>query len=618
MAIQSNSLEWEECRMKATCMSAPTAWLRLLALTLSALLGFASHAGAIAAIQCGDHQPYKLKIFNDSKVFNIYAVIATPTNDADEWLQGAAQILDSQKATLTYGHKFVYRIYINPTVGIAPHGSVTLTLPLCSQLAADPDPTKPDQYINWWNGGRVYLYGNLKSLGEPPPELVADFTKDQANPVSPKTPGPSCDGCKGVPNPPTIYKSATSLPANDPAQLTEYTLTGLDKGDKAKNPDPTWKLIPKIVDYDISYVDHVYLPAAMGPVDNPDIGYIGSIQDVGVFKQIMDSFLLNYAGWPRYLHPLSQTPYLRIPGTYNAFAQYNPMETTIITKPGAAITELGDLWTSCITSPGSNQICHKIRTVNDFFLKNYDNYRQLIIDGQCKPPGGIPPADPPLKDLLKKVYGWVPWNEDCTGGAATNDLARDPDFQKVHKTYIALQYSKPLGTFNPYVNLVHGTDYLDMPGSYAFSVDDDVGNMLVDGTGIIITVGGSAGLDNDVQYDKSKLVNVNLGDPEPLKDRPLWSQYGFCKGMPVRDINKGVLNLQITSVRFPCVFGMTDQDGRTYTFTLASPPYPSEFSRTPITDCTAPSKQWCDDLKAKTETSPALVNYVQASAPPPR
>jgi hypothetical protein len=296
------------------------------------------------------------------------------------------------------------------------------------------------------------------------------------------------------------------------------------------------------------------------------------------------------------------------------------METKVITKPGAAITNLGDLWTACATLNDRSPICERIRTVNDFFLKNYDNYRRLVIDGQCSPPEGIPPVNPPLKDLLSKVYGWVPWNEHCKAGAAANDLALERDFQKVHKTYIALQYStlqNPTMAFNPYVNLVHGTDYLNMPGSYAFSVDDDVGNMLVGGTGIIITIGGAAGLDNDVQYDKSKLVNVNLGDPEPLR-RPGWSQYGFCQGMPIRDINKGVLNLQITSVRYPCVFGMTDQAGRTYTFTLASPPYPNEFSRTPITNCTAPTKHWCDELKAKTETSPALVNYVQAEAPPPQ
>jgi hypothetical protein len=182
MASQSNSLEWEECRMKALCTATPAAWLRRLTLALLTLLGFASHAAA--TVQCSDYQPYTLKIFNDTTDYNIYPVIATPTNDADEWLQGAAQILDSQKTTLTYGHKFVYRIYINPTAGIAPHGSVTVTLPLCSQLADKPDPTQPDQYINWWNRGRVYIYDNLFSAGKPPPELTADFTKDQANPVS--------------------------------------------------------------------------------------------------------------------------------------------------------------------------------------------------------------------------------------------------------------------------------------------------------------------------------------------------------------------------------------------------------------------------------------------------
>src|SRR5207245_157759 len=118
-------------------------------------------------------------------------------------------------------------------------------------------------------------------------------------------------------------------------------------------------------------------------------------------------------------------------------------------------------------------------------------------------------------------------------GAPTNDLKGQADFDAVHKTYIALQYLPPLGTFNPYVNLVHGKDYLNMPGSYAFSIDDDVGNILVSGTGIIITVAGTLGLDNTVQYDKSKIVHVSLGDPKPL-GRPAWGQYGFCDGVVTR------------------------------------------------------------------------------------
>ena len=54
MVIQSNSSEWEECRMKALCTGAPTAWLRLLTWTSLALPGFTSNTEAIAAIQYSD------------------------------------------------------------------------------------------------------------------------------------------------------------------------------------------------------------------------------------------------------------------------------------------------------------------------------------------------------------------------------------------------------------------------------------------------------------------------------------------------------------------------------------------------------------------------------------
>jgi hypothetical protein len=173
--------------------------LRLLTLVLLAVLGFASQPAA--ANPCTDtnppYTPYTLKIFNDTTLSNIYPVIATPTNDADEWLQGGFQIQDSQKTTLTYAHQKVYRIYIQPTVGIPPGGSVTVTLPLCSELVKNPVGTvgHPDEYIDWWNGGRVYIYDNLVSAGKPPPALTLDLTNDQKYPVVPLTPGPSCVGC---------------------------------------------------------------------------------------------------------------------------------------------------------------------------------------------------------------------------------------------------------------------------------------------------------------------------------------------------------------------------------------------------------------------------------------
>jgi hypothetical protein len=52
------------------------------------------------------------------------------------------------------------------------------------------------------------------------------------------------------------------------------------------------------------------------------------------------------------------------------------------------------------------------------------------------------------------------------------------------------------GQFDPYVALVHGKEFMNAPYTYAYSVDDAVGNYQADGTGLIVAVGGSTGLPN--------------------------------------------------------------------------------------------------------------------------
>jgi hypothetical protein len=461
-------------------------------------------------------------------------------------------------------------------------------------------------------------------MGGPPPELVKDFGIDVKNPVTPLAlePVPYCAECPD--HNPTIFKSPVALPANDPAQLTEYTLADVDKHETTTN---IWSLVVGNVDYDISYVDHVYLPVAMGPIKNPDnVGYIGSIQDVDQFRQVMGTFLTDFTGWPRYLDPLSKLAYLRIPGPYNAYKQYDSIEKTIIEKPGQAITNLGILWNYCVTTSDQSQTCLSARTVNGFFLRNYAMVNRM----ECNPPGPRPlPPTPTLTDLLAHVYGWVPWNEHCSGGAAANDLALATDYKAVHATYITLEYTSlsakfPYQTFNPYVNLVHDTKYLNMPGSYAFSVDDDVGNIHVASQGLIITVGGSFGLENPVQYDPTKVVSVNLGDPDALK-RPKWGQASFCLEQTppfIKDIPSTHF-FQITSVQYPCTVTLTDAKSRLYKFTLTkSPPFPPKETYNLGANCTAPALPaglWCMDVRGYTETSPpfpALRNYLNTDPPP--
>jgi hypothetical protein len=91
--------------MKAPCMTAPTAPLRLLTLAMFAFLGYASEA---VAASCLDFSatPFTIKIYNNSADYNIFPVVVTPTNGPDEWLQGGFQVPTADIATRTYGHDY--------------------------------------------------------------------------------------------------------------------------------------------------------------------------------------------------------------------------------------------------------------------------------------------------------------------------------------------------------------------------------------------------------------------------------------------------------------------------------------------------------------------------------
>ena len=72
-------------------ITASTAPLHLSALALLPFLGWASEAGAASCLDFSA-TPFTLKIYNGSLNYVIYPVISTPTNGADEWLQGGFQV----------------------------------------------------------------------------------------------------------------------------------------------------------------------------------------------------------------------------------------------------------------------------------------------------------------------------------------------------------------------------------------------------------------------------------------------------------------------------------------------------------------------------------------------
>ena len=193
---------------------------------------------------------------------------------------------------------------------------------------------------------------------------------------------------------------------------------------------------------------------------------------------------------------------------------------------------------------------------------NYDNYVNVYNTAKktwtdvwkCT----APPVTLSDQVMLAHLYGWGPFNSDSGCRANVNLLEQTPGYTdpsgphyyaNVKTEYDQLQYwfnfldgeygqwsdaAKPdFGQFDPYVALVHGGDYMNAPYTYAYSVDDAVGNMQTDGTGLIIAVGGSQNLPNPNHVTPEVLFT--FGYKSPYAGGINFSQYGRCVKSPNTD-----------------------------------------------------------------------------------
>ncbi|WP_442593718.1 hypothetical protein ACSBPU_20460 [Parapusillimonas sp. JC17] len=498
-------------------------------------------------------EPKSITVQNNSNG-TIYPVLATSKNAVNQWLQGCFRSTDP------YPTDYVYKLYVNQGEGIPPGGSVTITLPLYSKLSED-------RYITWWNGGRVVLADRSERLlGS---EDTALTTPDTV----------ICEG-QGTECSLSTYSSPVQFPENVYAQLSEYTF-----GDSVIPAGESVRLLkPDNVGYNISYVDHVYMPVGLGPKDNPYIGYSGSVQSQAYFRNKLGAFLADNAtaagnGWPVY-----NLSALKLPGGYNIFAQRSgtlPPSDNVPVKPtegfppvltvmkcindgctdeerrnlhfGQAVQRMQNLWGSCVDwTPEENaapyvtdtsvacpaEMRENMKVVKDFFIQNHQDYLAMHSRGECE---SSTPQVPKFNywNAMMHIYGWVPYNEGC--GADANPLANTTIDQwnhaKIQPMYIHdLQYNyqqqavknDPRLVFNPYVQLIH--DDLEM-NAYGFSVDDAVGFMSELGSGLIFTVGGSEGLENQKQFSYADGFFLDIGVPESKighEGEPLIKKYGVC------------------------------------------------------------------------------------------
>jgi hypothetical protein len=393
--------------------------------------------------------------------------------------------------------------------------------------------------------------------------------------------------------------------------LIEYTLGAIDL---TKDP---YTLDVKNVDYDVSYVDNAYLPAAMEPYNNPVVGWIGTIQAIDPFQKALRKFLSapSFTGWPQFVDDEGET-ILRIPSALHIMLD----QTHLAPPPWTPIENMKTLWRHC-TAGGSEPICSNIRDVRDLFDANYTNYINNYHSGfqsTCDQTKGPDPATPDEAATLAHVYAWTPFNANCT--ADTNLLEDTPGYgENNHLQYQAVKAefddlnNWPTGEFNPYVKLIHDPQYLNAQYVYAYSVDNAVGNMQTRGEGLIIAVEGTGGLPNPA----TPPIHVPFG--WAATDAVRFVKYGVCTSTPDQDVNPNFTSFDLSTNQLSdCTLSFVDnrKPPSLYQFKITKqPPYPSrppdgqpipDANKTMI-DCSGNSQfitdTWCANIFGYTQAA---------------
>jgi hypothetical protein len=354
--------------------------------------------------------------------------------------------------------------------------------------------------------------------GKDAADAAYDYSVDRSGAVIPPIPVnpvpgaalPSCASGDTTCEPLVIRAYVNGFPTSVPAQLVEYTFAA------AQGPplNPVLSIDRTIVNFNISAVDQIYLPAAIGAHGNqtPPNTYLGSTQALAPFRSALEAFTANGTLWPFYVpaNYTAQNPTIPLPTPPAGGAPYPqpqlpsadtvyaesfrdppPAPPVLSSDTPSGIGVLGqvaqamlDLWTKCTSAtPAQNPTCTKIQQVNAFFVNGYR---------QCFPGRPLPSTE----EFLQNVYGWVPFP-----GCST-PLVKVAGYDAAIRTYCDLQYNffdptvLPGDVFNPYVKLIHQTL---ASNAYAFSIDDAVAFKSLPRDGIVVTIAGAEGLENETQ-----------------------------------------------------------------------------------------------------------------------
>jgi hypothetical protein len=550
--------------------------------TISTFFAFAllvALAAAAAAQSPSDVPSKKIRIFNNTSG-PIYVFIQSPArlkelNTSDLWMQAQFKIDDwdsNFRTQRTFNTSRLYRAYFEvgeksggsePSSGIAPNQSIEITVPFYTQLkSADSDNLGKvdDQFVDWWNAVRVYLldseaaYHSAKVTNNPGEVPGGGLPQPIVKPLDTAA-LPTCTSSDNRKCSVLLREVAINIPFSIPFELQEYTFASAEGPPLNRTlPPPTrTKIDISYVNYNVSSLDSVFLPVAIGPVNNKNVPYVGTTMSVDKFRQALNSFSASGDRWPFYvpayfddkkrsgfpstmslacsLRPWSSANAYKlpsIPGTrflleesYKGYrgSGFPPVPPVMSSNPanwqsvylsggkaacippqtppfvdppalGAFGKQMVGLWKRCTESTNATLTCNQIRRVEAVFKQSYQK--------NCAGKG-----NPSWIAVMTAVYGWTPVSYDGCAGA---DLASIPGFADAQKDYCSLQYNYlTLSSgeftdyvFNRYTRLVHGLSSIGglESSSYAFSIDDKLSFKSVKADGLIIAVGGAKGLEN--------------------------------------------------------------------------------------------------------------------------
>jgi hypothetical protein len=425
-------------------------------------LGFSNFVGSALSCDYTDPVPCKkLRIYNNNpangnSIYVFFESFIQDPNKADLWMQAQFKVSDwvnfvSPRRFVTTRLRRAY-IQIGNDEGLAPGASVEITVPFYTQLlttTADNLGKVADQYVDWWNSGRIVFfdsaaaYHSAKVTNSPEKTVPGGGLPPPPVKVLAGAAVPTCTASNGKPCVVPLFENALQPLDGIPFQLQEYTLASAEGPPLNKTlPGPTFtKIDLRFVNYNVSSLDSVFLPVAMGPLtkagDSVNLGveppapvpYVGTALTTAQFRQTLDKFSSSGNNWPLYVPAYfddkvragfpssaaaacSLAPFVAPPpttGTYN------------LPKIPGAFNVLTESYQGIRKDPNGNTIFPPVPPI---LSSNPADYRTKYTTNACTLPSPAPFVNPPNLGKAGKAFVDL-WNNCYPGTGDLSDTCKD-------------------------------------------------------------------------------------------------------------------------------------------------------------------------------------------------